>query len=344
MTLSNYLVIGQNLGTTVTAVLAGVGASVPARRAAVGHILFNAITGLLAFLSVQYLLRMVAFFGEMRGGLAPATAIALFHTLFNLMGAILFLPILDPFSRFLTRLVPDRGPALTRHLDRTLLRLPSVALEAAARALKEIAAVTLGEALGLLAARPLGRGGQEQLWAADAAMKETVAFLGQVQTGGDGNDAYVRRLSLLHAGDHLDRLIEACLESGTPVRGAKVRDAASRLVPELEAAVAWLRGQQGKAGDLAPRLAEASQRQAEERRRYRVRLLEETAAGQIDPEETQRLLESMRWVDRIGYHAWRTVHHLAATPAAGSVIQSEVYDEAESDLSQPATRNAPKAE
>jgi hypothetical protein len=52
----------------------------------------------------------------------------------------------------------------------------------------------------------------------------------------------------------------------------------------------------------------------------------------------------MRWVDHVGYHAWRTVHHLAATPAAGSVIQSEVYDEAESDLSQPATRNAPKAE
>jgi phosphate:Na+ symporter len=61
---SAYLVIGQNLGTTVTAVLAAVGASVPARRTALGHILFNALTGLLAFVSVRYLLLLVAFLGS----------------------------------------------------------------------------------------------------------------------------------------------------------------------------------------------------------------------------------------------------------------------------------------
>lgn len=340
---SAYLVIGQNLGVSIYAVWAGIGASAPARRAAVGHIVFNVITGLLAFLSVQTLLRLVAFFGTVRGGLDPAIAIALFHTAFNLMGAVLFLSLLNPISRFLTRLVPDRGPALTRHLDRTLLRLPSVALEAAARALNEIAAVTLREALDLLATRPLGREEQEQLQAADTAMKETVAFLGRIQAGGDGNSTYVRRLSLLHARDHLDRLIEACLESETPVRGAKVQDAAARLVPELEAAVAWLLGEQGNADALVRRLGEASQRQAEERRRYRVRLLEDTAAGEIDPEEAQRLLESMRWVDRVGYHAWRAVHHLAVTPAAGNAIESGVYDEAEAEWSRPATRDVPKA-
>lgn len=43
---ATYLVVGQNLGTTVTAVLAAVGASVPARRTALAHILFNLGTGL----------------------------------------------------------------------------------------------------------------------------------------------------------------------------------------------------------------------------------------------------------------------------------------------------------
>ncbi|MGC9333161.1 MAG: Na/Pi cotransporter family protein [Anaerolineae bacterium] len=340
---SAFLVIGQNLGTTVTAVLAAVGASVPARRAAMGHILFNAVTGLLAFASVRLLLLLVAFLGNARGGLDPATALALFHTVFNLMGAFLFLPILHPFARLLTRLVPDRGPPLTRHLDRTLLRIPSVALEAAARTLNEIAAVALTESAGLLAARSLTRGGREKLWAAEAAMKETAGFLGQIRVSSDGHDLYTRRLSLLHARDHLERLIEACLESETPIQDGEIQDAASRLTPELEAAVAWLRGQQGEAGDLVRHLAEASARQAEARRRYRVRLLEETAAGQIDPEETHRLLESMRWVDRVGYHAWRTVYHLATSPAPGSTIDSEVYDEAESELTMPDTRHAAKA-
>jgi phosphate:Na+ symporter len=337
---SAYLVIGQNLGTTVTAALAAAGASVPARRTALGHILFNALTGLLAFLSVRYLLLLVAFLANNRGGLDPATAIALFHTVFNLMGALLFLPILRPFAGLLTRLIPDRGPALTRHLDRTLLRLPSIALEAAARALNEIAAVALEGATGLLAARALTRGGREQIWAAETAMKEATAFLGQVRAGGDGHDLYARRLSLLHAGDHLDRLIEACLESESPLQGAEVREAAARLGPEMEAAVVWLRGQREGADDLVRHLAEASARQAEARRRYRVRLLEETAAGQIDPEQTQRLLESMRWVDRVGYHAWRTLHHLATSPAPGTTVDSEVYGEAESERSRPDTRDA----
>jgi phosphate:Na+ symporter len=340
---SAFLVIGQNLGTTVTATLAAVGASVPARRTALGHILFNALTGLLAFAAVRYLLLLVAYLGNARGGIDPATAIALFHTVFNLMGALLFLPILSPFARLLTRLIPDRGPALTRHLDRTLLRLPSVAVEAAARAVREIAAVTLEQALELLGGRPLTRGGREQIWAAETAMRETSSFLGQVQTGGDGHDLYARRLSLLHAGDHLDRLIEACLESEAPVRGPEVEAAAGRLVPEFSAAVAWLRGQQREIGDLVRHLAEASARQAEARRRYRVRLLEETAACRVDPEETQRLLESMRWVDRVGYHAWRTLHHLAASPAPGTTVDSEVYDEAESALSRLDARDGARA-
>jgi phosphate:Na+ symporter len=174
-------------------------------------------------------------------------------------------------------------------------------------------------------------------------MKETVAFLGQVQAGGDGHKVYARRLSLLHAGDHLDRLIEACLESEVPVRVGEVREVAARLIPELEAAVAWLRGHRGKADDLVRHLAQASTQQAEARRRYRVRLLEETAAGQVDPEEAQGLLESMRWVDKVGYHAWRTLHHLAASPAPGAMVPSEVYDEAEPEVARAENRDVAEA-
>jgi hypothetical protein len=55
-------------------------------------------------------------------------------------------------------------------------------------------------------------------------------------------------------------------------------------------------------------------------------LLAETAAGLVSPEETQRRLESMRWVDRIGYHAWRALNHLAEV---GNTAASEVYAEPE---------------
>jgi phosphate:Na+ symporter len=321
-----YLVIGQNLGTTITAALASVGASIPARRTALAQILFNLITGLLAFILTDQLLALVNRIAATLGNAEPAVTIALFHTIFNLLGALLFLPFIAPFARLLLRLVPDRGPALTRHLDRSLLQVPAVAVEACARAFYEIAAAALSQSVHLLEGHTLARGAREQLWAAQAAIKESRSFLAQVHLDQQARPIYQRRLALLHTGDHLDRLVEACLEQEEPLYGSQVRDAAARLAPELAEAVLWLEGPGRDGEDMVRHLAEASAREAEERHRHRAWLLAETAAGLESPDETQRKLEAMRWVDRVGYHAWRALHHLTGAPSAGS---SQVYVEPE---------------
>jgi phosphate:Na+ symporter len=323
------LVIGQNLGTTVKAILAAIGASVPARRTAVAHILFNVVTAGLTFLAARPLLAFSVALAGAGERSDPAVEIALFHTLFNLMGVALFLPITGPFARFVIRLVPERGPILTRHLDSSVLRIPAVAVEAAARALREIAALTLAEATALLEGGRLTRQGQESLWAAQAAMLETRAFVGKIPAAEHEGDLYGRRLALLHAGDHIDRLVEACLEAECPVQGKEVQAAAVRLLPELESAIVWLR-QSAKSGrDLVEHLKGASKRQAKTRRKHRVWLLEETAAGRTNPDQAHRELESMRWVDRVAYHTWRASRHLAHLPLSEDDGASEAFVEAE---------------
>lgn len=152
-------------------------------------------------------------------------------------------------------------------------------------------------------------------------------FLAGVHLDQHYRQDFDRRLSLLHASDHLDRLLEACLEREEPLFAPEIVSAAQRLTPEFAEVRAWL-SRSGREDDGPVRhLAAASARQAEERRRHRARLLEETAAGKIMPDETQQQLEAMRWVDRIGYHAWRAVHHLAGVETAAD---SQVYDEPES--------------
>jgi phosphate:Na+ symporter len=322
-----YLVIGQNLGTTVKAVLAAMGASVPAQRTALAHILFNVVTALIAFVAARTLLDLALLTGDWLNNGDPAFTLALFHTIFNLLGAVLFLPILGPFARLVVRLIPDRGPPLTRHLDKSLFHLPAVAIGAAARALQEIALVTLREAEHLLRDGRHNRHSYEQLWAAQAAMHETSQFLGQIQPAGDDRKLYARRLSLLHAGDHANRLIEACLESEQPLVGQEVKVAATRLAPTLSIAADWLVAQEGKGNKVARHLKKASHKQADVRRENRARLLEETAGGLVQPEEAQRYLESMRWVDRIGYHSWRMLYHLVDPLTADVALASEVYED-----------------
>jgi phosphate:Na+ symporter len=328
------LVIGQNLGTTVKAVLAAIGASVPAQRTAVAHILFNVATATLTFLAVRPLLSFSVALAGAGGRSDPAVEIALFHTIFNIMGVALFLPVIGPFARFVTRLVPERGPLLTQHLDSSVLRIPAVAVEAAARALREIAALALAEANALLEGGQLSRQGQERLWTAQAAMIETRAFVGKISAAEHEGNLYGRRLALLHAGDHLDRLLEACLEAECPVQGKEAQAAAVRLLPELENAIAWLHQGPEDVRDLVHHLKAASKRQAKTRRKHRVWLLEETAVGRTNPDDAQRQLESMRWVDRVAYHTWRALRHLAHLPLTEGDGRSEVYVEAEDEEKQ----------
>jgi phosphate:Na+ symporter len=331
---SAFLVIGQSLGTTVTAVLAALGASVPAKRTALAHVLFNAVTGTVIFFIVSPLLGFIIMLGNGVGSSDPAIQIAIFHTIFKLVGTLIFLPMVNPFSRLIVRLIPDRGPAMTRHLDRTVLGIPAVAVETVARATKEIAAVTLEEARHLLSGEHLTRQRREQLWAAQAALAETSRFLSHVNVQSSVERIHLRRLSLLHANDHLNRLIEASLESELPLHGLEVEESARRLIPEFQAAVEWLHGEQlpGEAlvGEaLVHHLAEASAGQAETRREHRAQLLEETASALVQPDDAHRRLESMRWVDRVAYHTWRTMHHIVNSPLATASGGSSVYPEAE---------------
>lgn len=320
-----YLVIGQNLGTTVKAILAAAGASTPARRTALAHIIFNAAIGLVAFLLTSYLLTLSIALGRWLDTEDPSVTLALFHTFFNLIGAALFLPFTAPFAHLIERVIPERGPHLTRHLDQSLLNLPDVAMEAAARALQEILLVTLQEVVSLLRNATRIRRDDEILHAAQAAMDETSRFLGQIKFSGHRDDIYERRLALLHAGDHVDRLIEACRESHVHADSVDVHMAAAQLADTIETAQEWLQAKDAEDDDVIQHLAHTSAQQAEKRRHQRAKVLEETAAGHIWPEEAQRQLESMRWVDRVGYHTWRTLYHLASPPTTESNLDSAVY-------------------
>lgn len=133
------LIIGAAVGTTVTGALAAIGASVPAKRTALAHVLFNLGTGLIAVLLLPLLPWVIRL---MQGhlGLDPgAVSLAAFHTFFIAVGVAVFRPFVDSFARGIERLLPETGPTLTRHLDDTLLNAPSVALEATRRALNQTA-------------------------------------------------------------------------------------------------------------------------------------------------------------------------------------------------------------
>jgi phosphate:Na+ symporter len=125
------MVIGANIGTTVTVLLGAIGGMPIKKRVGVSHLIFNVITGLIAFVALAPLSRVVALFFDTSTN--AVMGLALFHTLFNLIGAIIFLPFIGYMSRFLLRVFPERKAVLTVYLNNT----PTEVLDAATSSLRK---------------------------------------------------------------------------------------------------------------------------------------------------------------------------------------------------------------
>jgi len=324
------VVIGAAVGTTVTGVIAAIGGTVPAKRTALAHVVFNLATGVIAVLLLPLLLWVVGL-GQQHLGLdGGAMSLAAFHTIFIALGVALFLPFVDRFARVIERLLPDRGPALTRHLDRTVLRAPSVALEASRRALVLVSVGTfriLRDSLGF-GSRPRGdQPGPAQL---REALERIRAFLPQIPAAAGDEPVSDEGLSQLHSIDHLERLLSklsppklegaAQEDPGETLRngaqmanrilelgidglgdglGTSAEDETESASGSSEAGDDWLAALESKAHDLA-----------ELRRMSRPHILREASLRGMDPAAALDQLDLLRWYDRIAFHAWRVCHHL----------------------------------
>ena len=146
------IIMGQNIGTCVTALLSAIGANKNAKRAAMVHLSFNTI-GTAVWLTVFCLLRAL-----LRPALLDEPAslwgIAVAHSVFNVLCTLLMLPLAGFLERLVTVLVPDaKQPESFSELDERLFASSSIALErchAVAADMAETAALALQEALGTL--------------------------------------------------------------------------------------------------------------------------------------------------------------------------------------------------
>ena len=113
------LVLGENIGTTITALLASIGASTNARRVAYFHTLFNCI-GVCWALAIFFpvLLPAVDALGA-RWNLDVNGKIALTHSLFNVTNTIVFLPFVGASAAFLTKIAPDRASKPKKRVSTT---------------------------------------------------------------------------------------------------------------------------------------------------------------------------------------------------------------------------------
>ena len=135
---SIYLIMGDNIGTCITAVIASFGGKIASRRLAAGHAMFNIVGTAVALAMLPLYFHLVVW---LSGDISRQ--IANFHTLFNVINVILLLPFVTLFLKALNKLIPgeDYEKKETKYLDKNLLATPELALKAVARQLSVMLAI-----------------------------------------------------------------------------------------------------------------------------------------------------------------------------------------------------------
>ena len=295
------MVIGMNLGTTVTALLASAGGGRMMRRTAVANVVFNAVTALLAF---PILFLGAAAFAGLAQRFGDATALVLFHSTFNLAGAALFVPATTVFARVVTRLMPDEGDRLTRTLDPALLSDEGAAMDAAQAAATAITDLVFG-ALGRALQAEASTDGLTRLCRrTDPALNELSDYVARIQVPEGKPQEAARLTAILHQIDHLRRLIRRAGREG--LIPPLLDDDRLRRPVQFFAAVL----RDGATPDRrARRLAWLSAHVASLARTHRRATLLSEHVGLITVSEMFKRTDALRWFSRNLHHAERIAHY-----------------------------------
>jgi phosphate:Na+ symporter len=218
------LVLGANIGTCITALLAAIGKTREAFRASVVHVLFNVLGVLIWLRFIPDLADLVMWMTPDAAGLAGVDKmaaevpreIANAHTVFNVANTLIFLPFMGFLGRLVRVLVPDlppteEDPSRARYLDPELFQTPSLAVD---RARLEI--LNMGERVRTMLARilPATFDGEKEDLLAIRALDEAVdvlhgriiVYLGQLSRGGLREEESRELVSLMEAANDLENI------------------------------------------------------------------------------------------------------------------------------------------
>lgn len=305
------LVIGQNIGTTITAAVAGIGATTQAKRTAIAHIMFNIFTAAVAFIILPVFvsgLRLILHYVNIHD---KTILLSAFHSSFNILGVFIFTPFIDQFAKVIEKIVPERGAVLTKNLDDTVLNIPAVAHESARRTIINILDSLLITITSILdpAKEKFSPYSEEEI---KLAIVKTRDFITSIDSGENDENENKTSINLLHAVEHVDFIYQAVIEKEdlSPVNNSNTLKAASaEFLEKVNSLEKWI--QSNAELGSAKFVKGVSKKLKNIRKDKRTDILKRTALGEYDSETAYSMIECLRWLDRVSYRIWRAVKYLS---------------------------------
>ena len=306
------LVIGMDVGTTVTAAMATIGGTVGAKRTGFSHVIYNFFTAIMALLLIDPYTALWNHFAP--GELVKNAEIALvaFHTCFNTLGVILILPFTNQFARMMERLIPEKVSVYTEKLQDVLLENTGLALNAAQSTIGTLSVALFSHVNAILGDKEAAE--RADLDEIGSALDDTQRFVDRIKPESSQGAEWERLVNMFHALDHLHRLHERCEEEEDRAITAR---ATEELSEECGLLINSIR-------DIIPAIksndwiqAKAFSKQTSSKihdkvKPYRKTVMAGIAGGRYDAGQGTEKLEAIRWLRRVSKHISRIAEHMEA--------------------------------
>ena len=303
------IVIGMDVGTTVTAAMATIGGSVASKRTGFSHVIYNMLTAIVAF----FLITPFALFwnnflpGEIENN--AEIALVAFHTCFNTLGVIIVLPYTKQFARIMENLIPEKVSTYTEKLDESLLTDTALALNAVQSTIKKEFLAILNHIELLLS----GKKGEQSidLNELQRAINETQNYLDNINIDSTDTPSFKRFVNILHAMDHLQRLYERCEEQEERAVNASedifLEEECTLLVESIRQNIDQIHNNSWN--EASKRANETSEMIHNKVRPLRESMISKVAKSAYDINTASNKLDSIRWLRRASKHIDRIILH-----------------------------------
>ncbi|MFA3790266.1 Na/Pi cotransporter family protein [Aliiglaciecola sp. SL4] len=315
------LVIGMDIGTTVTALMATTGASIAAKRTGYSHVIYNLFTGVSALIFVTPFVMAWEYLTAQSIVENAEVALITFHSAFNFLGIIIVLPFSKVFAKVIEKLIRSSYETNSEHLDDSLLNQPSIALDLALDSLKKQMMALLQSTVGVLRTDPLAT--TTKLVELQTDIDISREFIDKIPIEKNDHQERQRLLNLIHTLDHMQRLHERCEElpnqsfkhslSSKSALPAEIADYSAQLCEAVTLLNNGIQRNQWSApmkevSILFEQLSAAHQE-------FRQKVLTKVTNDEFDIMDATNMLDTYRWLVHVAKHIERCASHLSEASA-----------------------------
>ena len=307
------VIIGADIGTTFTAAIATIGGTTASKRTGFAHVIYNVMTGVMAFL----LLPIYLFFWEKFGGdtinKSPEVIAVSFHSFFNIFGVVVAIPFTARFGRFIENLFPEKVPKAIAPFDKELLVDNEAATGGLIVGSMEAAKTILGQTSQILSSSQEFKLSEELREEILRSVQEGRTYAIEIGNYGieDIDIDSERIFACIHILDHVKRLTDRCSDK-VKSKSAKSQPQLSKQGEALTIQVQQLIDEltaQEVSSELIESLNKASQELEEDQSAFRKEYIKKATECEIDANQLDEALGAHRWLRRVTYHISRIAHY-----------------------------------